>query len=119
MVRQELVKVMPNKYAKDTKKFVFYAKDNLHAQFKIRMQNHNLTQSEFLRACVQAAVDKDPIMELFIDDYKEKNNKQSKAQRAKIKKDQKKSEEILNDFGIDGGDIEDIFDIIAKEHPEI
>ena len=110
---------MPNKYAKDTKKFTFYAKDNLHADFKIRMQFHNLTQSEFLRACVQAVVQKDAIMEMFIEDYKEKNNKQSKAQRAKIKKEQEKSEEILNDFGIGDGDIDDIFDIIAKEHPEI
>ena len=110
---------MPNKYAKDTKKFTFYAKDELHANFKIRMQFHSLTQSEFLRACVAAAVQKDPIMEMFIEDYKEKNNKQSKAQRAKIKKEQEDSEELLNDFGIGDGDIDDIFDIIAKEHPEI
>ena len=110
---------MPNKYAKDTKKFTFYAKDALHADFKIRMQYHSLTQSEFLRACVQAVVHKDAIMEIFIEDYKEKNNKQSKAQRAKIKKEQEKSEEIMNDFGLGDGDIDDIFDIIAKEHPEI
>jgi len=58
-------------------------------------------------------------MEMFIDDYKEKNDKQSKNQRAKIKKEQEKSEEILNDFGIGEGDIDNIFDIIAKEHPEI
>lgn len=110
---------MPNKYAKDTKKFTFYAKDELHAKFKIRMQHHTLTQSEFLRACVEAVVQKDPMMEMFIDDYKEKNNKQSKAQRAKIKKENEKSDELLNDFGIGDGDIDNIFDIIAKEHPEI
>jgi hypothetical protein len=110
---------MPNKYAKDTKKFTFYAKDELHAKFKIRMQHHTLTQSEFLRACVEAIVQKDPMMEMFIDDYKEKNNKQSKAQRAKIKKENEKSDELLNDFGIGDGDIDNIFDIIAKEHPEI
>ena len=109
---------MPNKYAKDTKKFTFYAKDALHADF-IRMQNHSLTQSEFLRACVQAVVNKDPMMEMFIDHYKEENNKQSKSQRTKIKKDQEKSEQLLKDFGFGDGDIDNIFDIIAKEHPEI
>ena len=114
----EVVKV-PNKYAKDTKKFTFYAKDELHAKFKIRMQHHSLTQSEFLRACVEAIVNEDPMMEMFIDHYKEDNNKQSKAQRAKIKKDKEKSEELLNDFGLGDGDIDNIFDIIAKEHPEI
>lgn len=77
---------MPNKYAKDTKKYTFYAKDTLHADFKIRMQYHNMTQSEFLRACVEAAVNKDPIMDLFIQHYKEENGKQSKAQRKKCPK---------------------------------
>ena len=110
---------MPNKYAKDTKKFTFYAKDELHAKFKIRMQHHSMTQSEFLRACVEAVVSQDPVMDMFIDHYKEENGKQSKAQRAKIKKDQNKSEELLKDFGLGNGDIDDIFDIIAKEHPEI
>ena len=116
---QGLIKTMPNKYAKDTKKFTFYAKDNLHADFKIRMQHHSMTQSEFLRACVAAVVEKDAIMEMFIEKYKEDNNKQSKKQRSQIKKDTEKSEELLNDFGIGEGDIDSIFDIIAKEHPEI
>ena len=110
---------MPNKYAKDTKKFTFYAKDKLHAKFKIRMQYHSLTQSEFLRACVQAVVEKDPMMEMFIDHYKEANNRHSKKQRDQIKKDSGKSQEILNDFGLGDGDIDNIFDIIAEEHPEI
>jgi len=110
---------MPNQYAKDTKKYTFYAKDTLHAAFKVRMQFHSLTQSEFLRACVEAVVGKDPMMELFIEHYKEENGKQSKAQRAQIKKDQEKSGDLLNDFGLGDGDIDDIFDLIAEEHPEI
>jgi hypothetical protein len=110
---------MPNKYAKDTKKFTFYAKDELHAKFKVRMQYHSLTQSELLRACVEAVVNKDPIMEMFIDHYKEENNKQSKKQRNNIIKDQEKSKELLEDLGLGEGDIDNIFDIIAKEHPEI
>ena len=110
---------MPNKYAKDTKKFTFYAKDELHAKFKIRMQHHTLTQSEFLRACVQAIVEQDPVMEMFVDQYKEENGKQSKKQRAKIKKDQEESQGLLDSLGFADGDIESIFDIIAKEHPEI
>jgi len=119
LVPPVLIKIMPNKYAKDTKKFTFYAKDTLHAEFKTRMQYHSLTQSEFLRACVQAVVEKDATMEMFLDDYKDKNNKQSKKQRTQIKKDIEKSEELLNDFGLGDGDIDSIFDIIAKEHPEI
>lgn len=116
---QGLINTMPNKYAKDTKKFTFYAKEQLHAKFKARMQYHSMSQSEFLRACVEAVVNQDPMMEMFIDHYKEENNKQSKAQRAKIKKDQNKSKELLDDLGLGDGEIDNIFDIIAKEHPEI
>jgi len=119
LVQRGLIKIMPNKYAKDTKKFTFYAKDDLHAKFKIRMQHHTLTQSEFLRACVQAVVDQDPTMESFIDEYKEKNGKQSKKQRSKIKKDQEDSKDLLDSLGFGDGDIDSIFDLIAKEHPEI
>ena len=36
------------------------------------MKHHSITQSEFLRACVTAVVNSDSIMEMFIDDYKEK-----------------------------------------------
>ena len=64
----------------------------------------------------EAAVQKDPMMEMFIEDYKEKNSKQSKAQRAKIKKEQEKSGELLNDFGIGDGDIDNIFDIISYKY---
>jgi hypothetical protein len=110
---------MPNKYAKDTKKFTFYAKDELHAKFKIRMQHHSLTQSEFFRACVEAVVSQDPIIEMFIDQYKEENNKQSKKQRATVSKDSQKGQDLLDTLGLGDGDIDNIFDIIAKEHPEI
>jgi len=72
---------MPNKYAKDTKKFTFYAKDELHAKFKIRMQHHSMTQSEFLRACVEAVVSQDPVMDMFIDHYKEENDQRPNGQR--------------------------------------
>ena len=78
-----------------------------------------MTQSEFLRACVEAVVSEDPMMEMFIDHYKEENGKQSKAQRKLVKKDQEKSKELLNDFGIGDGDIDDIFDMIAEEFPDL
>jgi hypothetical protein len=83
------------------------------------MQHHSLTQSEFLRACVEAVVGQDAIMEMFIDHYKEENGKQSKKQREIVKKDTEIGKDLLDSLGLGDGDIENIFDIIAKEHPEI
>ena len=59
------------------------------------------------------------MMEMFIDHYKEETGKQSKKQRSKIQKDQQEGEDLLDTFGLGDGDIDNIFDIIAKEHPEI
>ena len=47
------------------------------------------------------------------------NKTQSKAKSDKVRKMIKKGEETKRIFGLDEGEIEDIFDIIAKENPEI
>ena len=35
------------------------------------------------------------------------------------KKDKEKSDDLLSQFGIKDGELENIFDIIAKEHPDL
>ncbi len=35
------------------------------------------------------------------------------------KKDDDKAEDLLSQFGIKDGELENIFDIIAKEHPDL
>jgi hypothetical protein len=75
--------------------------------------------AEFLRACCNAVSDENPLMNNFIDHYKEVSEKHSKRNNNIIKKDRAKGEELLADFGIEDGEIENIFDIIAEQHPEI
>lgn len=65
------------------KKFTFYGKEEYHAQFKLRMEYHSMSQSEFFRACVEAVIDREDIIEDFIEEYKER-----KALPSKRKQDQ-------------------------------
>ena len=55
----------------------------------------------------------------FIDDLKEKLEIQSKKKRSDSKRLHEKGEEVKKHFALDENDIENIFDILEKEHPEL
>jgi len=79
-----------------------------------------MSQSEFFRACVEAVIDREDIIEDFIEEYKEKKGtaKQKKA-RSRVRSERKQGEELINKLGLGDDEIDNIFDIIAKEHPEL
>ncbi len=101
-------------------KFTFYGKEEYLAKFKLRMEYHSMSQSEFFRACVEAVIDKEDLIEEFIENYKEDKGKlKQKKTRANIKKERQQAEDMINKLGLGDEEIDNIFDIIAKEHPEL
>ena len=106
--------------ANNKHKFTFYGKEEYLAKFKLRMEYHSLSQSEFFRACVEAVIDKEDLIEEFIENYKEeKGIAKQKTARSKVKKERQKAEDMINKLGLGDDEIDSIFDIIAKEHPEL
>ena len=79
-----------------------------------------MSQSEFFRACVEAVIDREDIIEDFIEEYKEKKGtaKQKKA-RSRVRSERKQGEELINKLGLGDDEIDNIFYIIEKEHPEL
>ena len=53
----------------------------LHAEFKARLKYDEIYMSKFVRACVEAYLEKDPLMMKFIENFKEKSNIQNKRIR--------------------------------------
>jgi len=104
---------------KDAKRVRFYIKNDAHVRFKASLEKHQMTMSEFLRACCTAVSDDNPAMLNFIDHYKETSEKHSKRNNNIIKKDRQKGEALLEEFGIGDEDIQSLFDLIADQHPEI
>ena len=101
-------------------KFKFYGKEEYLAKFKLRMEYHSMSQSEFFRACVEEVIDKEDLIEEFIENYKEDKGKlKQKKTRANIKKERQQAEDMINKLGLGDEEIDNIFDIIAKEHPEL
>ena len=82
----------------------------LHENLKIRLFYDEIkTQSEFFRYCVESYLSHDKI-----------NKKvQSKKRVTKSRKLRDTGEKMLRDLSLTAGDIENIFDILEEELPEL
>jgi hypothetical protein len=109
---------MKNKKEK-TKRLVFDDTDSRHAQLKVRLDYDGLTQAEFFRSFITGYLNKDELVMNFIRKYKEDKRTQSKRNIKIIMKDYETAEDLLSKFGIEQDELENIFDLIAKEHPDL
>ena len=106
-------------YGVNSKKIMFYDTDKRHAELKIRLQHDSLKQSEFFRTVVTAYIEKDELFLEFINQYKEENKTQSKERIEKSKKSIEKGREVEKKFNLKKDEKENIFDLIAREHPDL
>jgi hypothetical protein len=99
------------------KKVHVYVNDASHADLRIRLRYYNISQSEFLRTVIEAMIEQNPNMVKLIMEKLESRN--SKRKKKNILKDQKDREHITKEFGLDKDELEDIFDLLEKENPDI
>ncbi len=104
---------------KKNKKIVFDDTDIRHAKLKIRLQHDNLTQAEFFRAMVTGYIEKDSSVVRYIHEYKQENKKQSKKALKMVEDDIKNGETLMGKYGIGEEEMEDIFDLIENNHPDL
>jgi hypothetical protein len=104
---------------KKNKKIVFDDTDTRHAKLKIRLQHDGLSQAEFFRAFITGYIEKDLDVIKFINKYKTTTKTQSKKAIKSNKKDIETGAKKMEQFGFFDGELEDIFDIIATEHPDL
>jgi hypothetical protein len=104
---------------KGSKRIVFEDTDVRHAKLKIRLQHDGMTQAEFFRTLITGYIEKDSLVLEFINKYKKKNRKQAKKAIKMIEKDLTEGQRKMEQFGIADGELEDIFDLIANEHPDL
>lgn len=103
----------------DRKKMMFWESPKRQANLKIRLGLDGFTQSHFFRAIITGYLEKDENILKYIDDYKEKTRSQGIAKRKVINKNLANARETENKFALNENEIEDIFDIIAEEFPEL
>jgi hypothetical protein len=105
--------------SEDRKKMMFWESPKRQADLKIRLGLDGFTQSHFFRAIITGYLEKNGHIINYIDEYKEKNRTQGVVKRKLIKKSLNNAKEIENKFALNENEIEDIFDIIAEEFPEL
>jgi hypothetical protein len=101
------------------KKVIFSDTHIRHAQLRIRLVNDGFSQAEFFRCLVTGYLNQDQDLMEYIKKYKSEHRIQSKRKMKYIEKDKIKSEDLMGQFGIKDGELENIFDLIAEEHPDL
>jgi len=101
------------------KKVQFVDTDVRHAQLKIRLERESISQAEFFRACLTGMIDEDIDFVKYIRKYKDKKNIGRKRDAKTLKKEDKASDDLMIKFGIKDAELDNIFDLIAEEHPDL
>jgi lambda repressor-like predicted transcriptional regulator len=106
-------------YGHQEKKISFVDKDKHHADLVIRLKHDGLTMSKFFRALIKGYIEQDYAILDFIERFKISSGSQSQKQAKIIKDIQKEGSEIKNKFALNEKEVENIFDILEKEHPDL
>ena len=86
-----------------------------HAKLVIRLKTDGLTQAKFFRHIVTGYIEDDERIVSYVDSFKP----QSKARKKKSEKLRKSGVQKLGDFALSDGEVENIFDILEQEFPEL
>ena len=102
-------------YGKMTKRIVFTENDHRHAQLVLKLKYLRITQAAFFRHVVSGLINDDPRIVEYANDVSYK----SKEKRAKSEKLEKIGSQKIRDFGLSEDDVDNIFDLIEEEGPEL
>jgi len=102
-------------YGNLTKRVVFTENDHRHAQLVLKLKYLRITQAAFFRHIITGLIDDDP----RILEYANEISFKSKGKKLKSQKLQKIGRQKLRDFALSEGEVDNIFDLIEGELPEL
>ncbi len=100
-------------------KIMFTTLERVKAEFKIRLQYDSLTQVKFFNAIMDGYINKDPNLMAYLNTFKKGNAIQSREQVKKVENNMKEAKKVKNLFSLEDDEVENIFDILEKEHPDL
>ena len=104
---------------KERKKFMFYDTGKRQADLRIRLEYDGLTQSKFFRAMITGYLEKDPDLLAYLEKYLRENKLQGVNKRSASRRLTEAGRTTEGKFALKKEEIEDIFDIIKQEHPDL
>lgn len=102
-------------YGKNNKRIIFTDTDHRHAQLSLKLKADGMTQAKFFRSLISGYLSDDE----RIRSYVVENGNLSKEKKLRNTKARAAGNMILSDLGLSNEQVEDIFDLISKEHPDL
>jgi len=102
-------------YGNLTKQIAFWDNDHRQAQLIIRCRHDGLTQAAFFRHIITGYIRGDERLQSYIDEVREMGESRKKKSRTL----KKKGDEMVKDFALTDGEVENIFDLVAEEFPDL
>jgi hypothetical protein len=96
----------------DNARLVITDSDSLIAKLKLQLSYDNISQPQFFKLILEAYLKRDERIISIIEDFR--NHKKTKR-----KKDRAETKKTISDFALDENEINDMFDIISKENPDL
>jgi hypothetical protein len=93
--------------------------ESLDANLRIKLRFDDITKFWFFNEYIKAYLTDDPDLAPFIAKIKESSMLSRKFRLKKHKEIKKKEQDIINRFGLNQDEIENIFDIIEREKGDI
>jgi len=100
-------------------KIMFTVTERTKADFKLQLQYDSLTQVKFFRSLMEGYIYKDSDLMVYINKFKKQNSIQNITQRKRIMTNIKQASDTKNKFALGDDEVENIFDILEKEHPDL
>ena len=91
----------------------------LDANLRIKLKFDDITKFWFFNEYIKAYLLEDPTLMPFINKIKESSMLSRKFKLKKANELRKKEQDIINRFGLNQNEIEDIFDMIERENGDI
>jgi hydroxylamine reductase (hybrid-cluster protein) len=102
-------------YGQNTKRIVFTENDHRHAQLIVKLKMDGMTQAKFFRQMITGYLEDDERIRSYVLD----NSSLSKVKVSKSMKLFKRGKEVAADLGLNDDQVENIFDMIAEEFPDL
>ena len=102
-------------YGKNNKRIIFTDTDHRHSQLILKLKTDGLTQAKFFRCLISGYLADDRRLRDFIIE----NSDMSKAKKKDNRKLYKEGQDINSNLGLSSEQVDDIFDLISGEFPEL
>ena len=93
------------------KKVAFVENTHQHATLILKLRHDGVTQSKFFRAMIAGYIDDDERIQSYIDEIKP----QGKKKKGRSKKLRDEGKQMMEDFGLNDGEIENMLSQVYEE----